>query len=146
MFKLSFFLIFVFAGLCFGVSSEDVSSSGNSKTVEGAETSNVNSDGTSDSEGTSGQGEWIPVPVGNHILAEISTAMMGLTGITLVLASLAFFGSVAADDCRNGTRPSSQNDRGGCDFYCWNEGTRSYDQYFFTDGVELSFLLTNWLY
>uniref|UniRef100_A0A6B0UXX4 Putative conserved secreted protein n=1 Tax=Ixodes ricinus TaxID=34613 RepID=A0A6B0UXX4_IXORI len=45
MFKLSFFLIFVFAGLCFG----------NSETVEGAETSNVNSDGTSDSEGTSGK-------------------------------------------------------------------------------------------
>uniref|UniRef100_V5HDQ9 Basic tail protein n=1 Tax=Ixodes ricinus TaxID=34613 RepID=V5HDQ9_IXORI len=61
---------------------------------------------------------------------------MGLTGITLVLVSLAFFGSVAADDCRNGTRPTSQNDREGCDFYCWNENTRSYDQYFFTDGVQ----------
>uniref|UniRef100_V5ICG5 Putative secreted protein n=1 Tax=Ixodes ricinus TaxID=34613 RepID=V5ICG5_IXORI len=55
MFKLSFFLIFVFAGLCFVVSSEDVGSSGNSETVVGAETSNVNSDGTSDSEGTSGK-------------------------------------------------------------------------------------------
>uniref|UniRef100_A0A0K8RDQ7 Putative basic tail protein n=1 Tax=Ixodes ricinus TaxID=34613 RepID=A0A0K8RDQ7_IXORI len=44
---------------------------------------------------------------------------MGFTGITLVLVSLAFFGSTAAHDCQNGTRPESQNDREGCDFYCW---------------------------
>uniref|UniRef100_V5H555 Basic tail protein n=1 Tax=Ixodes ricinus TaxID=34613 RepID=V5H555_IXORI len=60
---------------------------------------------------------------------------MGLTGITLVLVSLAFFGSAAAHDCHNGTRPESQNDREGCDFYCWNDATSSYDQFFFTDNV-----------
>uniref|UniRef100_A0A147BXA9 Putative btsp n=1 Tax=Ixodes ricinus TaxID=34613 RepID=A0A147BXA9_IXORI len=58
---------------------------------------------------------------------------MGLTGITFVLVSLAFFGSAAAHDCRNGTRPSSEREREGCDFYCWNDATRSYYQFFFTD-------------
>uniref|UniRef100_V5H1F3 Basic tail protein n=1 Tax=Ixodes ricinus TaxID=34613 RepID=V5H1F3_IXORI len=61
---------------------------------------------------------------------------MGFTGTTLVLVSLAFFGSAAAHDCQNGTRLQSQKDREGCDFYCWNERTNSYDQFFFTDGVK----------
>uniref|UniRef100_V5H2C5 Putative tick salivary peptide group 1 n=1 Tax=Ixodes ricinus TaxID=34613 RepID=V5H2C5_IXORI len=33
---------------------------------------------------------------------------MGLTGTTLVLVCLAFFGSAAAETCRNGTRPASE--------------------------------------
>uniref|UniRef100_V5GZZ5 Basic tail protein n=1 Tax=Ixodes ricinus TaxID=34613 RepID=V5GZZ5_IXORI len=61
---------------------------------------------------------------------------MGFTGITLVLVSLAFFGSTTAHDCQNGTRPESQNDREGCDYYCWNDRTSSRDQFFFTDGVQ----------
>uniref|UniRef100_A0A0K8R917 Putative basic tail protein n=1 Tax=Ixodes ricinus TaxID=34613 RepID=A0A0K8R917_IXORI len=32
---------------------------------------------------------------------------MGFTGVTLVLVSLAFFGSAAAHDCQNGTRLQS---------------------------------------
>uniref|UniRef100_A0A0K8RCA2 Putative basic tail protein n=1 Tax=Ixodes ricinus TaxID=34613 RepID=A0A0K8RCA2_IXORI len=59
---------------------------------------------------------------------------MGLTGTTLVLVSLAFFGSAAAHGCQNGTRPASEKEREGCDFYCWNDGTQSYDQFFFRDG------------
>uniref|UniRef100_V5IF04 Basic tail protein n=1 Tax=Ixodes ricinus TaxID=34613 RepID=V5IF04_IXORI len=61
---------------------------------------------------------------------------MGLTGITLVLVSLAFFGSAAAHDCQNGTRPASQKNREGCDFYCWNTGTNTWDKFFFEDGQE----------
>uniref|UniRef100_V5H9N7 Putative tick salivary peptide group 1 n=1 Tax=Ixodes ricinus TaxID=34613 RepID=V5H9N7_IXORI len=66
---------------------------------------------------------------------------MGFTGITLVLVSLAFLGSAAAHDCQNGTRPESQNDREGCDFYCWNGieptfyGTETF--YFSTEPVRL---------
>uniref|UniRef100_V5HPH5 Putative tick salivary peptide group 1 n=1 Tax=Ixodes ricinus TaxID=34613 RepID=V5HPH5_IXORI len=46
---------------------------------------------------------------------------MELTGITLVLVSLTFFGSSAAETCRNGTRPRiRKNEREGCDYYCWN--------------------------
>uniref|UniRef100_V5H3R8 Basic tail protein n=1 Tax=Ixodes ricinus TaxID=34613 RepID=V5H3R8_IXORI len=58
---------------------------------------------------------------------------MELTGITLVLVSLAFFGSAAAETCRNGTRPASENEREGCDYYCWNAQTSSWDKYFFGD-------------
>ncbi|CAN8015843.1 unnamed protein product [Ixodes persulcatus] len=41
---------------------------------------------------------------------------MVLTGITLVLVSFAFFGSVAAHNCQNGTRPASYSngDTGVC--------------------------------
>uniref|UniRef100_V5H473 Putative tick salivary peptide group 1 n=1 Tax=Ixodes ricinus TaxID=34613 RepID=V5H473_IXORI len=39
---------------------------------------------------------------------------MGLTGTTLVLVSLAFFGSAAAHNRRNGTRPESEQNREGC--------------------------------
>ncbi|CAN7950102.1 unnamed protein product, partial [Ixodes pacificus] len=46
--------------------------------------------------------------------------------------SLAFFGSAAAETCRNGTRPASVN-REGCDYYCWNTVTSSWDKYFFGD-------------
>nr|AAT92140.1 BTSP-6 [Ixodes pacificus] len=59
---------------------------------------------------------------------------MGLTGITLVLVSLAFFGSAAAHNCQNGTRPASEENREGCDFYCWNAGTNSWDIFFFGNG------------
>uniref|UniRef100_A0A0K8RF89 Putative basic tail protein n=1 Tax=Ixodes ricinus TaxID=34613 RepID=A0A0K8RF89_IXORI len=46
---------------------------------------------------------------------------MGMTGTTLVLAvSLAFFGSAAAHNCQKRTRPESEVNREGCDFYCWN--------------------------
>uniref|UniRef100_V5HN97 Putative tick salivary peptide group 1 n=1 Tax=Ixodes ricinus TaxID=34613 RepID=V5HN97_IXORI len=55
---------------------------------------------------------------------------MGFTGTTLVSVSLAFFGSAAAHDCQKRTRLQSQKDREGCDFYCWNERTNSYDQFF----------------
>ncbi|CAN7986659.1 unnamed protein product [Ixodes pacificus] len=58
---------------------------------------------------------------------------MELTGITLVLVSLTFFGSAAAETCRNGTRPASEKEREGCDYYCWNTQTSSWDQYFFGD-------------
>uniref|UniRef100_A0A6B0UQI0 Putative tick salivary peptide group 1 n=1 Tax=Ixodes ricinus TaxID=34613 RepID=A0A6B0UQI0_IXORI len=61
---------------------------------------------------------------------------MGLTGTTLVLVSLAFFGSAAAHHCQNGTRPASEENREGCDFYCWNAGTSSWDKFFFEDGEE----------
>uniref|UniRef100_A0A0K8R540 Putative basic tail protein n=1 Tax=Ixodes ricinus TaxID=34613 RepID=A0A0K8R540_IXORI len=59
---------------------------------------------------------------------------MGLTGITLVLVSLAFFGSAAAHGCQNGTRPASEENREGCDYYCWNADTRSWDKFFFGNG------------
>uniref|UniRef100_V5H6Q9 Btsp n=1 Tax=Ixodes ricinus TaxID=34613 RepID=V5H6Q9_IXORI len=62
---------------------------------------------------------------------------MGLTGTTLVLAvSLAFFGSAAAHNCQNGTRPASEVTREGCDFYCWNAETSSWDKFFFGNGEE----------
>uniref|UniRef100_V5HBB6 Putative grp-2 430 glycine rich family n=1 Tax=Ixodes ricinus TaxID=34613 RepID=V5HBB6_IXORI len=61
---------------------------------------------------------------------------MGLTGITLVLVSLALLRKRRSPTIdQNGTRPDSQKDREGCDFYCWNKATNSYDQFFFTDGV-----------
>nr|AAT92128.1 BTSP-7 [Ixodes pacificus]AAT92129.1 BTSP-8 [Ixodes pacificus] len=59
---------------------------------------------------------------------------MGLTGATLVLVSLAFFGSAAAHNCKNGTRPASEETREGCDFYCWNTDTSSWDIFFFGNG------------
>uniref|UniRef100_A0A090X7R1 Putative tick salivary peptide group 1 n=1 Tax=Ixodes ricinus TaxID=34613 RepID=A0A090X7R1_IXORI len=59
---------------------------------------------------------------------------MGLTGTTLVLVSLAFLGSAAAHNCQNGTRPASEKNREGCDFYCWNTGTNTWDKFFFEDG------------
>ncbi|XP_029843977.2 gem-associated protein 2-like [Ixodes scapularis] len=58
---------------------------------------------------------------------------MGFTGIALLLVSLAFLGSAADEECSNGTRPTSQKDREGCDYYCWNDGSNSWDQYFFGD-------------
>uniref|UniRef100_V5HDN8 Basic tail protein n=1 Tax=Ixodes ricinus TaxID=34613 RepID=V5HDN8_IXORI len=61
---------------------------------------------------------------------------MGLTGTTLVLVSLAFFGSAAAHNCQNGTRPESEVNREGCDFYCWNTDTNSWDKFFFGNGEE----------
>uniref|UniRef100_A0A0K8RLS2 Putative basic tail protein n=1 Tax=Ixodes ricinus TaxID=34613 RepID=A0A0K8RLS2_IXORI len=55
-------------------------------------------------------------------------------GVTLVLVSLTFFGSAAAETCRNGTRPATRKiEREGCDYYCWNTQTRSWDKYFFGD-------------
>uniref|UniRef100_A0A0K8RKU4 Putative basic tail protein n=1 Tax=Ixodes ricinus TaxID=34613 RepID=A0A0K8RKU4_IXORI len=57
-----------------------------------------------------------------HILAEIRTPIMGLTGTALVLVSLAFIGSAAAHGCRNGTRPASEKER-RLRLYCWNTGT-----------------------
>uniref|UniRef100_V5HC10 Basic tail protein n=1 Tax=Ixodes ricinus TaxID=34613 RepID=V5HC10_IXORI len=59
---------------------------------------------------------------------------MGLTGITLVLVSFAFFGGVAAHNCQNGTRPTSEQNREGCDYYCWNTDTKSWEQFFFGNG------------
>uniref|UniRef100_A0A0K8RDF3 Putative basic tail protein n=1 Tax=Ixodes ricinus TaxID=34613 RepID=A0A0K8RDF3_IXORI len=59
---------------------------------------------------------------------------MGLTATTLVLVSLAFFGTAAAHNCRNGTRPESEQNREGCDFYCWNTDTNTWDQFFFKNG------------
>uniref|UniRef100_A0A090X7Z2 Putative secreted protein with basic tail n=1 Tax=Ixodes ricinus TaxID=34613 RepID=A0A090X7Z2_IXORI len=55
---------------------------------------------------------------------------MGLTGTTLLLVSLAFIGSAAAHNCQNGTRPASEEKREGCDFYCWNTDTKSWDKFF----------------
>nr|AAY66503.1 putative secreted protein with basic tail [Ixodes scapularis] len=59
---------------------------------------------------------------------------MGLTGTALVLVCVAFFGSAAAHNCKNGTRPASEENREGCDYYCWNEVTSSWDQFFFGNG------------
>uniref|UniRef100_V5H7K2 Basic tail protein n=1 Tax=Ixodes ricinus TaxID=34613 RepID=V5H7K2_IXORI len=60
---------------------------------------------------------------------------MGLTGTTVVLAvSLAFFASAVAHNCQTGTRPASEENREGCDYYCWNAGTKSCDQFFFGNG------------
>nr|AAY66796.1 putative salivary secreted protein with basic tail [Ixodes scapularis] len=59
---------------------------------------------------------------------------MGLTGTTLVLVCVAFFGTAAAHNCKNGTRPASEENREGCDYYCWNEVTNSWDQFFFGNG------------
>uniref|UniRef100_A0A0K8R3J4 Putative basic tail protein n=1 Tax=Ixodes ricinus TaxID=34613 RepID=A0A0K8R3J4_IXORI len=74
---------------------------------------------------------------GITLVLDISQALRSCRRlITLVLVSLAFFGSAAAHDCRNGTRPSSEREREGCDFYCWNDATRSYEQFFFTDGEQ----------
>uniref|UniRef100_A0A090XBG5 Putative secreted protein n=1 Tax=Ixodes ricinus TaxID=34613 RepID=A0A090XBG5_IXORI len=67
---------------------------------------------------------------------------MGLTGTTLVLVSLTFFGSAAAETCHNGTRPASEKEREGCDFYCWNDGTQSYDQFFLQGRRKM--LLQHW--
>uniref|UniRef100_V5H456 Basic tail protein n=1 Tax=Ixodes ricinus TaxID=34613 RepID=V5H456_IXORI len=58
---------------------------------------------------------------------------MGLAKTTLVLVSLGFFASAAAQTCRNGTRPASETKREGCDYYCWNTQTSSWDKYFFGD-------------
>ncbi|KAM7311693.1 uncharacterized protein ISCGN_008600 [Ixodes scapularis] len=59
---------------------------------------------------------------------------MGLTEITLVLVSLAFVATAAAHDCQNGTRPASEEKREGCDYYCWNAETKSWDKFFFGNG------------
>uniref|UniRef100_V5HE90 Basic tail protein n=1 Tax=Ixodes ricinus TaxID=34613 RepID=V5HE90_IXORI len=58
---------------------------------------------------------------------------MGLSNTTLLFVSLAFFGAAAAQTCRNGTRPASETKREGCDYYCWNTQTSSWDKYFFGD-------------
>uniref|UniRef100_V5GJP9 Btsp n=1 Tax=Ixodes ricinus TaxID=34613 RepID=V5GJP9_IXORI len=59
---------------------------------------------------------------------------MGLTETTLVLVSLGFFASAAAHNCQNGTRPASEENREGCDYYCWNAETKSWDKFFFGNG------------
>uniref|UniRef100_A0A6B0UCH8 Putative tick salivary peptide group 1 n=1 Tax=Ixodes ricinus TaxID=34613 RepID=A0A6B0UCH8_IXORI len=59
---------------------------------------------------------------------------MGLTETTLVLVSLAFFASAVAHNCQNGTRPASEENREGCDYYCWNAETKSWDKFFFGNG------------
>nr|AAN03859.1 putative anticoagulant Salp9 [Ixodes scapularis] len=59
---------------------------------------------------------------------------MGLTEIMLVLVSLAFVATAAAHDCQNGTRPASEEKREGCDYYCWNTETKSWDKFFFGNG------------
>uniref|UniRef100_V5HC62 Putative tick salivary peptide group 1 n=1 Tax=Ixodes ricinus TaxID=34613 RepID=V5HC62_IXORI len=69
---------------------------------------------------------------------------MGLTGTTLVLVSLAFFGSAAAQNCQNGTRPESEVNREGCDFYCWNTDTNSWDKFFLWETVVSNCLFTNY--
>uniref|UniRef100_V5I5J6 Putative grp-2 463 glycine rich family n=1 Tax=Ixodes ricinus TaxID=34613 RepID=V5I5J6_IXORI len=62
---------------------------------------------------------------------------MGLTGITLGFGVSGLLRKRCSRRLqKTELDPHRQNDREGCDFYCWNEGTRSYDQYFFTDGVE----------
>ncbi|KAM7311694.1 uncharacterized protein ISCGN_008601 [Ixodes scapularis] len=78
---------------------------------------------------------------------------MGLTEITLVLVSLAFVATAAAHDCQNGTRPASEEKREGCDYYCWNAETKSWDKFFFGNGERcfvlkpdcLSFSRTAWV-
>uniref|UniRef100_V5HZ47 Putative tick salivary peptide group 1 n=1 Tax=Ixodes ricinus TaxID=34613 RepID=V5HZ47_IXORI len=60
---------------------------------------------------------------------------MGLTGITLVLVSFAFFGGVAAHNCPKTERdPHSEQNREGCDYYRWNTDTKSWEQFFFGNG------------
>uniref|UniRef100_A0A0K8RIM5 Putative basic tail protein n=1 Tax=Ixodes ricinus TaxID=34613 RepID=A0A0K8RIM5_IXORI len=59
---------------------------------------------------------------------------MWFTGITLLLVSLAFLGSAADEECKNGTRPDSQKDGEGCDYYCMNNSTNNWDHFFYGDG------------
>ncbi|XP_029843979.2 pheromone-processing carboxypeptidase KEX1-like, partial [Ixodes scapularis] len=59
---------------------------------------------------------------------------MWFTGIPLLLASLAFSGSAADEECKNGTRPASHKDGEGCDYYCMNNSTKQWDHFFYGDG------------
>uniref|UniRef100_A0A090X7Y0 Putative secreted salivary gland protein 2 n=1 Tax=Ixodes ricinus TaxID=34613 RepID=A0A090X7Y0_IXORI len=62
---------------------------------------------------------------------------MGLTGTALVLVSLAIFGSAAAHGCqKRNANPHRKKEREGCDFYCWNTVTNSWDKFFFEDGEQ----------
>uniref|UniRef100_V5HBD9 Putative secreted protein n=1 Tax=Ixodes ricinus TaxID=34613 RepID=V5HBD9_IXORI len=55
---------------------------------------------------------------------------MGLTGTALVLVSLAIFGSAAAHGCqKRNANPHRKKEREGCDFYCWNTVTNSWDKF-----------------
>uniref|UniRef100_A0A147BXX5 Putative btsp n=1 Tax=Ixodes ricinus TaxID=34613 RepID=A0A147BXX5_IXORI len=65
---------------------------------------------------------------------------MGLAETTLVFVSLGFFASAVAHNCQNGTRPVSEENREGCDYYCWNAETKSWDKFFFGNG-ERCFIL-----
>uniref|UniRef100_V5IJL9 Putative tick salivary peptide group 1 n=1 Tax=Ixodes ricinus TaxID=34613 RepID=V5IJL9_IXORI len=67
---------------------------------------------------------------------------MGLTKTTLVLVSLAFFASAAGHNCQNGTRPASEENREGCDYYCWNAETKSWDKFFLQE--RRTMLLQQW--
>uniref|UniRef100_V5HNG7 Putative grp-2 478 glycine rich family n=1 Tax=Ixodes ricinus TaxID=34613 RepID=V5HNG7_IXORI len=60
---------------------------------------------------------------------------MGLAKTTLVLgvpglSSQALRPAIA----KNGTRPASEENREGCDYYCWNAETKSWDKFFFGNG------------
>ncbi|EEC08176.1 secreted salivary gland peptide, putative, partial [Ixodes scapularis] len=50
--------------------------------------------------------------------------------VSMPAVSPASFGVTAAQTCCNGTRPASVNTE-GCDYYCWNTQTSSWDIYFF---------------
>uniref|UniRef100_A0A0K8RB47 Putative basic tail protein n=1 Tax=Ixodes ricinus TaxID=34613 RepID=A0A0K8RB47_IXORI len=69
---------------------------------------------------------------------------MWFTGITLLLVSLAFLGSAADEECKNGTRPESQKDGEGCDYYCMNNSTKKWDHFFYGDD-EKCFLISDGL-
>uniref|UniRef100_V5IEP6 Putative tick salivary peptide group 1 n=1 Tax=Ixodes ricinus TaxID=34613 RepID=V5IEP6_IXORI len=59
---------------------------------------------------------------------------MELTGITLVLVSLAFFGSAAAETCRNGTRdPHRKMREKAATITAGTLKPVSWDKYFFGD-------------
>ncbi|EEC19194.1 secreted salivary gland peptide, putative, partial [Ixodes scapularis] len=54
--------------------------------------------------------------------------------VLMPAVSLAFLGSAADEECRNGTRPASHKDGEGCDYYCMNNSTKQWDHFFYGDG------------
>ncbi|CAN8015846.1 unnamed protein product [Ixodes persulcatus] len=54
--------------------------------------------------------------------------------VLMPAVSLAFLGSAADEECKNGTRPDSQKDGEGCDYYCMNNSTEKWDHFFYKDG------------
>uniref|UniRef100_V5H0P6 Basic tail protein n=1 Tax=Ixodes ricinus TaxID=34613 RepID=V5H0P6_IXORI len=60
---------------------------------------------------------------------------MGLTGTALVLVSLAILRKRCSPTIAKTERdPPRRKIREGCDYYCWNAETKSWDKFFFGNG------------